>query len=129
MFAHYIEPTADGRVTWVGDEAGCGQPAIVRSMDTSSVPAPGAPKLQLAELGTIVDRPDAPMCQGLINSEKFVGQLQDYRWTGHNFDIWSNGLLIRGDYGRDWGLKVQQNLVHGSDSTESAARELEIWFD
>lgn len=35
---------------------------------------------------------------------------------------------IRGDLGRDWGLKVQQNLVHGSDSTESAARELEIWF-
>ena len=23
---------------------------------------------------------------------------------------------IRGDFGRDWGLKVQQNLVHGSDS-------------
>ena len=35
---------------------------------------------------------------------------------------------IRGDFGRDWGLKVQQNLVHGSDSTESAARELDIWF-
>ena len=35
---------------------------------------------------------------------------------------------IRGDLGRDWGLKVQQNLVHGSDSPESAARELEIWF-
>ena len=35
---------------------------------------------------------------------------------------------IRGDLGRDWGLKVQQNLVHGSDSTESAARELAIWF-
>ncbi len=31
---------------------------------------------------------------------------------------------IRGDLGRDWGLKVQQNLVHGSDSPESAAREL-----
>lgn len=30
--------------------------------------------------------------------------------------------------GRDWGLKVQQNLVHGSDSSESAARELDIWF-
>ena len=27
---------------------------------------------------------------------------------------------IRGDLGRDWGLKVQQNLVHGSDSPESA---------
>ena len=35
---------------------------------------------------------------------------------------------IRGDFGRDWGLKVQQNLVHGSDSTESAEREIGIWF-
>ncbi|SEN65856.1 nucleoside-diphosphate kinase [Cryobacterium sp. TMT1-3] len=36
---------------------------------------------------------------------------------------------IRGDLGRDWGVKVQQNLVHGSDSAESAARELALWFD
>jgi nucleoside-diphosphate kinase len=35
---------------------------------------------------------------------------------------------IRGDLGRDWGLKVQQNLVHGSDSEESAARGLALWF-
>lgn len=35
---------------------------------------------------------------------------------------------IRGDLGRDWGLKVQQNLVHGSDSPESASRELTLWF-
>ncbi|GAA2754434.1 nucleoside-diphosphate kinase [Amnibacterium kyonggiense] len=35
---------------------------------------------------------------------------------------------IRGDFGRDWGLRVQQNLVHGSDSPESAARELALWF-
>jgi nucleoside-diphosphate kinase len=35
---------------------------------------------------------------------------------------------IRGDLGRDWGLAVQQNLVHGSDSSESAARELALWF-
>lgn len=35
---------------------------------------------------------------------------------------------IRGDLGRDWGLKVQQNLVHGSDSEESATRELALWF-
>ncbi|MBU3995669.1 MAG: nucleoside-diphosphate kinase [Actinobacteria bacterium] len=35
---------------------------------------------------------------------------------------------IRGDLGRDWGLKVQQNLVHGSDSTLSAERELKLWF-
>ena len=31
---------------------------------------------------------------------------------------------IRGDF----GLEVQENLVHGSDSPESAARELAIWF-
>jgi nucleoside-diphosphate kinase len=35
---------------------------------------------------------------------------------------------IRGDLGRDWGLAVQQNIVHGSDSPESAEREIAIWF-
>jgi nucleoside-diphosphate kinase len=35
---------------------------------------------------------------------------------------------IRGDLGRDWGLAVQQNLVHGSDAVESAAREIGLWF-
>lgn len=35
---------------------------------------------------------------------------------------------IRGDRGRDWGEKVQKNLVHGSDSVESAEREIGIWF-
>lgn len=36
---------------------------------------------------------------------------------------------IRGDLGRDWGANVQQNLVHGSDSTLSAERELALWFN
>jgi nucleoside-diphosphate kinase len=35
---------------------------------------------------------------------------------------------IRGDLGRDWGGDVQENLVHGSDSAESAGREIKIWF-
>lgn len=35
---------------------------------------------------------------------------------------------IRGDFGRDWGLAVQQNLVHGSDAAESARREILLWF-
>jgi nucleoside-diphosphate kinase len=35
---------------------------------------------------------------------------------------------IRGDLGRDWGESVQKNIVHGSDSPESAAREIAIWF-
>lgn len=35
---------------------------------------------------------------------------------------------IRGDLGRDWGLKVQANVVHGSDSPEASVREIGIWF-
>ena len=35
---------------------------------------------------------------------------------------------IRGDLARDQGTKVLQNLVHGSDSPESAAREIQIFF-
>ena len=35
---------------------------------------------------------------------------------------------IRGDLGRDWGEKVQKNIVHGSDSQDSAEREIAIWF-
>lgn len=35
---------------------------------------------------------------------------------------------IRGDFGRDWGKAVQENIVHGSDSPDSAAREIAIWF-
>ena len=36
---------------------------------------------------------------------------------------------IRGDLARDQGTKVQQNLVHGSDLPESAAREIAIFFE
>ena len=35
---------------------------------------------------------------------------------------------LPGTIGRDWGLKVQQNIVHGSDSQDSAKREIAIWF-
>jgi len=94
-FAHYIEPTWSGDVTWVGDEAGCGEPGIVRSFGTANLPEPGADPLFLEEMGVIIEHPDASMCNGAPNS-----QLQLYRWTGHNFDIWDEDLMIRGDYGR-----------------------------
>ena len=35
---------------------------------------------------------------------------------------------IRGDLGRDWGTGRMENIVHGSDSPDSAAREIAIWF-
>ncbi|MDR3359313.1 MAG: nucleoside-diphosphate kinase [Bifidobacteriaceae bacterium] len=35
---------------------------------------------------------------------------------------------IRGDFARDWGAGDIKNIVHASDSPESAAREIAIWF-
>lgn len=35
---------------------------------------------------------------------------------------------IRGDLARDMGTKAVQNIVHGSDSPESAEREIKIFF-
>ena len=35
---------------------------------------------------------------------------------------------IRGDLARDQGTAVVQNIVHGSDSPESATREIQIFF-
>ena len=35
---------------------------------------------------------------------------------------------IRGDLARDWGTSVIENVVHGSDSPEAAAREIALWF-
>ena len=35
---------------------------------------------------------------------------------------------IRGDLARQWSTKVIQNIVHGSDSPESAEREIGIFF-
>jgi nucleoside-diphosphate kinase len=35
---------------------------------------------------------------------------------------------IRGDLARDQGTRVVQNIVHGSDSVDSAEREIKIFF-
>lgn len=35
---------------------------------------------------------------------------------------------IRGDLGRDWGTGQIENIVHSSDSPESAEREISLWF-
>ena len=37
-------------------------------------------------------------------------------------------LFRSGDLARDQGTKVVQNIVHGSDSVESAEREISLFF-
>jgi hypothetical protein len=103
-FSHYIEPTASGNVTWVGDETECGPNSIIHAFGTSALPRPPA-KVVLREIGTIIANPDPPnLCPALVhaNSDSAAAhaQHQPYRWTGHNFDISGDGLMIRGDYGR-----------------------------
>jgi len=102
-FAHYIEPNASGSVAWVGDEGGCGDPGIVRALDASNLPTPGNPPKFLDELSAIIENPDTTQCSGAIHANPASHaqpQLQEYRWTGHNFDIYGDDLLVRGDYGR-----------------------------
>lgn len=44
--------------------------------------------------------------------------------AGATDPVKSNTGSIRGDF----ALEVQNNIVHGSDSPESAAREIKLWF-
>ncbi|MEO7132369.1 MAG: nucleoside-diphosphate kinase [Dermatophilaceae bacterium] len=71
------------------------------------------------------------MCSGPVTAVVIEGQdcIKGFRsLAGATNPTEAAPGTIRGDLGRDWGEKVQQNIVHGSDSAESAAREISIWF-
>lgn len=71
------------------------------------------------------------MLSGPIVAAVFEGErvIEGFRsLTGSTEPTTAAPGTIRGDFGRDWGAEVQQNLVHGSDSAESAVREISIWF-
>jgi nucleoside-diphosphate kinase len=79
-----------------------------------------------------VDKPFFPELLAFITSGPVVAM----EWSGEDAVAVCRALMgatdpkqadpgtIRGDL----GLVVTENIVHGSDSTESAARELEIFF-
>ena len=64
------------------------------------------------------------------------GPVVAMEWTGESAVMVARAMMgatnpaesppgtIRGDF----GLEIQANIVHGSDSPESAERELAIWF-
>ncbi|HEY4556906.1 MAG TPA: nucleoside-diphosphate kinase [Enteractinococcus sp.] len=67
-----------------------------------------------------------PLVAAVVEGERVIEGIRAL--TGVSDPTLAEPGTIRGDYGRDWGEGVQKNLIHASDSTLSAEREIEIWF-
>jgi len=67
-----------------------------------------------------------PVVAAVIEGEQVVSAFRVM--AGATDPVMAAPGSIRGDLGRDWGTRVQQNVVHGSDSAQSAEREIGIWF-
>ncbi|MGV0436164.1 nucleoside-diphosphate kinase [Corynebacterium mastitidis] len=65
----------------------------------------------------------APLIAGVVEGERAI---EAWRQLAGGTDPVSKATpgTIRGDF----GLSVAENVVHGSDSPESAEREIAIWF-
>ena len=71
------------------------------------------------------------MSSGPVVSAVFEGErvIESFRaLAGATDPVTAAPGSIRGDLGRDWGTAVQQNIVHGSDSSASAEQEIGIWY-
>jgi nucleoside-diphosphate kinase len=83
-------------------------------------------------LGTPFDRGlvefmgSGPVVAAVIEGEQVIAAFRAL--AGATDPIKAAPGSIRGDLGRDWGTAVQENVVHGSDSPQSAAREIGLWF-
>lgn len=64
-----------------------------------------------------------PVVAAIVEGENAVAAFRQIAGGTHPVEKAAPGS-IRGDY----GLEVQYNLVHGSDSAESAEREIKLWF-
>ncbi len=102
--------------------------------------------LRIAEMRmTTIDRPLAEEHYGEHLDKPFFGELVAFITSGPvvvarlegegAIDVWRTAMgptdpgsappgTIRGDY----GLIITENIVHGSDSQESAERELKLFF-
>jgi nucleoside-diphosphate kinase len=67
-----------------------------------------------------------PVVAAVVEGERSIAAFRSL--AGATDPVLAAPGTIRGDLGRDWGTSVQQNIVHGSDSPESADREIGIWF-
>lgn len=66
----------------------------------------------------------SPLVAAIVEGPRAIAAI---RQLAGGTDPVGNALpgTIRGDF----GLETQYNLVHGSDSPESAEREIALWFD
>lgn len=66
----------------------------------------------------------SPLVAAIVEGPRAIAAI---RQLAGGTDPVANALpgTIRGDF----GLETQYNLVHGSDSPESAEREIALWFD
>ncbi|MFB6291166.1 MAG: nucleoside-diphosphate kinase [Candidatus Bipolaricaulia bacterium] len=65
----------------------------------------------------------SPIVAMVVEGEQAISVIRDMMGATNPFE--AKPGTIRGDY----GLDLTKNLIHGSDSTESAKREIEIFFD
>ena len=64
-----------------------------------------------------------PVIAAVLEGPRAVAAFRQIAWGTDPVEKAAPGT-IRGDL----GLETQFNLVHGSDSSESAAREIDLWF-
>ncbi|GEP20145.1 nucleoside-diphosphate kinase [Pediococcus argentinicus] len=96
-----------------------------------------ASKEQLAEhYNQLVDKPFYPSIEEFMQSGPIVAMIVSGKNIVETFRKMagatnpSDALIgtIRGDFAREWDKGSIQNVVHSSDSIESAEREIKIWF-
>jgi nucleoside-diphosphate kinase len=63
-----------------------------------------------------------PLVAAVIEGDHAIAAFRQL--AGATNPVQAENGSIRGDY----ALEVQYNIVHGSDSTESAKREIDLWF-
>src|SRR5690625_4014938 len=67
-----------------------------------------------------------PVFSAVVTGQRVIESLRTL--AGATDPIVATPGTIRGDLGRDCGLKVVHDLVHGSDAVASAEREIALWF-
>ncbi|MDC4233176.1 nucleoside-diphosphate kinase [Actinomyces sp. B33] len=67
-----------------------------------------------------------PLVAALVEGERVVEGMRVL--MGSTDPTLAPAGTIRGDLGRAWDTPHMENLIHGSDSVESARREIALWF-